>query len=269
MHAGLARESRHPRHLRDAVAWEAMRAMLDGSPDDARAATDEALALGTRADDPAASTAFWTQRWWLALEWGTPDELPEVADACREEAAGGDDAGEWRASLALLLARRGQLDLAADELRRATAGPAAAGPRDPGRLHPLTSLAEVAWLVGDARRAAHLAPRLEPFAGHLVVVGRGLACRGSVARACALVAAANRRWAEADRQFKAALAVHQRIGARPLEARTHYERARVLLDRGRKVDARKAAESLRAAEELATALGMHRLLHDAQALRDR
>ena len=134
--------------------------------------------------------------------------------------------------------------------------------RDPGRLHPLVVLAEVAWTLGDGYRAATVGPLLEPFADQLAVAGRGLACAGSVARACGLVAASAHRWEDAAQHLEAALAVHRRIGALPLLARTRFEWSRVLRERNRKGDRRRAAESERKAAELADRLGMSRLLEE-------
>jgi hypothetical protein len=137
--------------------------------------------------------------------------------------------------------------------------------RDAGRLHALACVAETAWLLGDGYRAAGAGALLEPFSDHLVVAGRGAVCQGSVARACAMVAASAHRWDEADRHFESAVAVHRGIGALPLLARTRFEWSTVLLHRGRKLDRRRAAECRRKAVEMATGLGMSRLLEEMAA----
>jgi hypothetical protein len=128
--------------------------------------------------------------------------------------------------------------------------------RDPDRLHPLVSLAEVAWILGDGYRAAAVGPLLEPFGDQLAVAGRGLVCQGSVARACGLVAAAGHRWDEAERHFDVALAVHRRVSALPLLARTGFEWSTMLTERGHKGDRRRAADARRKAADLAERLGM-------------
>ncbi len=265
-HAAVARRIGRFRPLADASAWSAMRAMLDGRADDARSAATEAFGLAVEADDPEADASVLTQRWWLALEWGTTAELGEVIEACRDRASSAAGGGKaWRAVLALALVRAGHLDLAAEELRRATDHGLGELVRDPGRLHPLSCLAEVAWVLGDGYRAATVGPALEPFVDHVAVAGRALTCHGSVARACGMVAASARRWEEAERHFQSALAVHNRIGALPLLARTRFEWSTVLLERGRKVDRRRGAEWRRKAAELATRLGMFRLRQEIDA----
>jgi hypothetical protein len=258
-HAAAARRLGRPGPAADAAAWRAMRALLDGRPEDARADAGDAHDLAVQAGDPDADASFLLQHWWLALEWGTVDELAQVAEECRARASTGSGGRAWRAALALARARAGHLELAAEELRRVTDHGLGELIRDPGRLAPLAALVEVAWIVGDGYRAATIGELLVPFADQVVVAGRGLVCQGSVARACALAAAAAGQWAEADRRFKTALAVHRSMGALPLLARTRFEYTTMLVERGRKTDRRRAVESRRHAVELTTGLGMSRL----------
>jgi len=261
-HARVAGRADDPRPAADAAAWVAMRAMLDGRPEDARSAAADAYALALDANDPEADESFLVQRWWLALEWARANELHEVANECRSLAGSAGSGRAWRAAAALALARSGRLDLAAEELRRVTDHGLGELMRDPHRLHPLSCVAETAWILGDAYRAGAAGPLLEPFADRIVVAGRGLACRGSVARACGLVAASAHRFAEAEAHFEAALAAHRRIKALPLLARTQFEWSTILLERGRKGDKRKAADLRRKSLDLAKRLGMLRLLEE-------
>jgi tetratricopeptide (TPR) repeat protein len=255
-HAAVVAGLDRPALAHDVAAWTAMRALVEGRPDAARAAAEEALALGGKSGEPGTIASFLDQRWATALEWGTADELVTVADECDVLAAGGGSAQASRAMAALALARAGQDELAAEELRRAEGRGLGTLSRDPDRLHALTTLAEVAWTLGDARVAGAVGPLLEPLASSSVVVGRGLAWRGSVARACALVAAAAGRWDDADRHIQLALAAHRRAGALPLVARTRYEEFTILLGRARRGDRRRATDAARESEELATRFGM-------------
>jgi hypothetical protein len=252
-------------HARDVATWSAMRALVEGRAADARAGAADAFQFGTEAGDIDAPASFLVQRWALALEWGTVDELLAVADECDSVARGaiGVAPQTWRPMAALALARAGEDELAAQQLLRVTGRGLGPLTRDPSRLHPLTCVAEVAWLLGDGSSAAGLAPMLEPFAGSFVAVGRGLVWRGSVARACAQVAAATGRWDDAERQIEAALAAHRRAGALALVARTRLEQARILAGRGRRGDRRRAADARRASVELAGRLGMPHLGADA------
>jgi len=258
-HAGMAARPGRARNRYDALAWAGMRALLEGRVDEARAAAGEAMVLGTSIGEPESTDSFRIQRWATALEWGTPGEVSEVIDAYREHGAAVDLNGR-RASLALLLVRAGHLDLAAEEMRRVTDHGLGRLRRDPGRLLPLACLAEVAWTLGDVARASLTASLLEPFAGRLIVAGRGVACMGSVARACGLAAARTHRWDDVERHFADALEVHRRVGALPLLARTQYQWFQVLTERGRRADRRRAAEALRMSGDLAARLGMDQLL---------
>ena len=250
------------RHVADVAAWTAMRAMLDGRVDEARPATETAHALAADAGDPEAEDSYLLQRWWLALEWGSPESVTELAHSCRTRAMAASGGRAWRASAALALARAGRLDQAEEELRRVTDHGLGELIRDPGRLHALSCLAEVAWMLGDGFRAATVGALLEPFTDRMIVAGRGLACCGSVARVAGLVAAAGGRWDEAESHFENALAVHRRMGALPLLARTRFEWSSALLDRGRKGDKRRSADLRRKSADAANRLRMTRLLEE-------
>jgi hypothetical protein len=241
-----------------------MRALVAGRSADAAAAAARAFALGTEAGDPTAAAAYLVQRWAVALEWGTDDDLVGVADECDAAASDGAASPAWRAMAAVALARAGQDELAAEELRRVMAGGLGKLRRDPGRLHPLACLAEAAWIVGDAAAASAVAGLLEPLAESCVVVQRGLVWRGSVARFYGLAVATTGRWDDAERHLGAALAVHRRGDAHALAARTRMEQAAVLRARRRRGDRRRAAEAERAAVEAARRLGMARLAGEAR-----
>ncbi|HTJ77126.1 MAG TPA: AAA family ATPase [Acidimicrobiales bacterium] len=255
-HAALVARLDRPALAYDVATWAAMRALVDGRPAVAGAASEEALALGGKAGDPGTMASFLVQRWESALEWGTAEELVTVADECDVLAAAGGTAYAARAMAALALARAGQDELAAEELRRVAGRGLGTISRDPERLHPLVALAEVAWTLGDARVAGAVGPLLDPLATQSVVVGRGLAWRGSAARACALCAAANGRWDDAARYIQLAVAAHRRAGALPLVARARYEESTILTGRGRRSDRRHAAEAAREASELADRFAM-------------
>lgn len=257
-HAAIARGLELPALAVDAAVWAATRALIDGRPSDARALAEKALALGTEAGDPEAEESFLLQRWQLALDWGNAEELVAVADACDGVALEDGSPHAWRAMAALALARAGQHELAAEEVRRATGSGLGLGQltRDPARLHPLTCVAETAWLLGDGTRAATVAPLLEPFAHCFVVAGRGRVWRGSVARAAGLTAATAGDLDRAERHLHAALAAHRRAGALPLVMHTGQEWSLVLRQRGRRGDRRRANDAARAAAELAVRLGM-------------
>ena len=255
-HADVAQRIGRPGPLAAAATWTAMRALLEGRAGDARAGHDPRLRPRRRGERPGCRRDAAHAALGLALEWGTAAELAEMCEEYRVRASRSGDSRMWRSALALARVRSGQLDLAAEELRRVTDHGFGELARDPGRLFPLACLVEVAWALGDTRRATMVGAMLEPFADHVAVAGRAVVCGGSVARACALAAAAAHRWDDAEHHFRTASAVHRALGAQPLLARTRFDRATVLLARGRLADRRRAADARRKAAGLASGLGM-------------
>lgn len=205
------------------VAWKTMRAVLEGRRDEARAAITSIRRLASANDE-----RYWTQRFWVALEWGDGKEQFEVLDHCRERAYRYDEL-RWRGALTVQLARMNRIDEAAREL-------AATLPSLDGRtndstttLDVATNLVEAAAVLGDIRAATTLAARLR--GDDLVVVGEAWICKGAMARFQALAAATVGQWAAADRYFESAIDTHRRLGAQPLLARTLVEWSTTLAGR--------------------------------------
>jgi hypothetical protein len=119
----------------------------------------------------------------------------------------------------------------------------------------LASLHRSAFLR-DGPRAALLYEQLRPYAERCVVVGHGLVCLGSVERFLALLAAAQRRWEEADAHFGAAMRRNRQLGAKSLLALTQREHAMMLLARNQKGDRVRAMRILDDTLALARQLGM-------------
>jgi hypothetical protein len=160
----------------------------------------------------------------------------------------------WRAALALLLVELGREDEARAEFE------ALAGlddlPRDANWLIGVTLLAEVCGALGDSARAEPLYVLLQPYAGRNVVVGRAATCNGSASRLLGILAAAMRTWELAEGHFISALAMHERMGARPWVARTQLAYAEMLLTRRREGDKGRARDLLADAVWTADRLGM-------------
>ena len=102
--------------------------------------------------------------------------------------------------------------------------------------------------------------RLRPVAGQVYVSAVVVNSGGSYAFSCGLLAACLRRWEDAERHFTDALAMNERLGARPCVVRTRRAWAAMLLDRNAPGDAARARELIAAGRAEAETLGMAREL---------
>jgi hypothetical protein len=219
-----------PRDLREAAAWDTMRGLLDGKRAEAQAALETMAAVARNAADAATWDRYWTQRFWVGLEWGGVDEQHTLLDHCRERAYRFSEP-VWRGALALHLARLGRSDEAARELDAAS-GQLERVPLDPdARLDLATTLAETAFRLDDARRATLLGPALAQPTEPVLLLRRPWICKGAIARYRGLVAAATRNWPIVDDQLRLAVEIHRRLGAGPLLARTLQEWGKTLIGR--------------------------------------
>jgi hypothetical protein len=108
--------------------------------------------------------------------------------------------------------------------------------------------------------AAELYQLLLPFARRNIVVLMASTCIGSASRHLGLLATMLGRWPEAERHFNDALAMHAKLRARPLIARTQHDYARMLVARNAPGDRAQALDLLDTAAATARALGMQSLL---------
>ena len=164
--------------------------------------------------------------------------------------------------LSLLQAESGR----ADEARATVDGFARDGfrglPLDGIWLGAIAHLAETAAVLGDATHAAPLYDLLEPYADRNVAIGWASTCYGSASRHLGLLADVLGRREQAIAHFEVALAMNERMRARPWVARTQVELARVLP----REDGR-AASLLEAGGAEAERLGMPRLAALVERLR--
>lgn len=207
------------------TTWTTMRALLDGRRDAVRMGVEGLVRLAQDGVS-AASEPAWTLRFWAAFEWGTEDERSVVLDHCRERAYRFDDLAWW-GNLTVLLAVLHKQDEAVRAFDQALAA-AASAPPDGVRLDAVTNLIEAATFLGDAGRVALAGRQLRTETGRLVVVGAGVACKGSVDRYLGLIHAAVGQGPEAAEYFGRAETTHRAIGAEPLLARTLQQARGVL-----------------------------------------
>ncbi|MFN2555463.1 MAG: AAA family ATPase [Nitriliruptorales bacterium] len=256
-HAQLARRLADPLQLRDAAAWQAMRAALAGRFGEAESLVEEAYRLGHEAGDRAAEFIRLRQRWMIiyALR-GRRDALDAIVDHFRQGGPSSQMAPARKLGLASALARLGLRDHARAWLEDAGYEDYTAVPRNVVWLDVLTFSAEVSASVADIPRAAQLYELLRPHAERLAVGERAHVCLGSVSRPLGLLATLLGRFEEAEAHFEAALDHHERLGSPPLVALTQAGYAQMLWARGGAGDEERA-EGLRVgALAVADELGM-------------
>jgi tetratricopeptide (TPR) repeat protein len=229
------------------------RAQMDGRFEHAERLAGEALEIGQRGQGENAVNAFAQAMFNVRREQG---RLAEVAPAVTRFVGMYPALPAWRVALTLLHLELGRPDEARADLDRIAAGGLDAFPRDANWLIAMTLLAEVCAAVGDPLRAEELYVRLAPFANRNVVVGRAASCNGSASRPLGQLAAAIGDWDRAEEHFADALAMHERMGARPWTVRTQLAQAEMLLARRRRGDLVRARGILAAAGATASALGM-------------
>ncbi|HEX3239055.1 MAG TPA: amidohydrolase family protein [Solirubrobacterales bacterium] len=226
------------------------RAQLAGRFEEAERLAEETLEIGRRGQAENAVNAYAQAMFNIRREQG---RLAEVEPAVRRFIELYPMLVAWRAGLALLLVELDRHDEARAEFARVRAEEL---PRDANWLIAVTLLAEVCGALGDGSRAESLYALLEPYAGRNVVVGRAATCNGAASRLLGVLAAAMRAWELAEGHFISALAMHERMGARPWVARTQVAYAEMLLARRRRGDKARAGELLKDAVTIAETLGM-------------
>jgi len=116
-------------------------------------------------------------------------------------------------------------------------------------------LAELAHSFDDQPRAGTLYERLSPYADQIAVAYPEIST-GSVSRYLGLLAATMRRWDEAERHLREALAANERIGAHPWLAQTQEDYACLLRRLDRPGDDERARELFDRALQTYSELGM-------------
>jgi DNA-binding SARP family transcriptional activator/tetratricopeptide (TPR) repeat protein len=239
--------------------YRAMRCLLAGDFDRADEESRQALRLGERVQDPNAGSATLLQAFVLRRERGG---LERIEGAIRHYAESYATIPGWYCVLSLLHAESGR----AAEARETVDGFARDGfrglPLDGIWLGAIAHLAETAAVLGDATHAEALYELLEPYAERNVAIGWASTAYGSASRHLGLLAGVLGRRDQAVAHFEDALAMNERMRARPWVARTQVELARVLPR-----EDEHAGALLDAGAAEAERLGMPRLAALAERLR--
>jgi class 3 adenylate cyclase/tetratricopeptide (TPR) repeat protein len=237
--------------------FRATLAILRGEPD-AEQQAYAAYQVGTASNDPDAALVLGTHIGLIRWDQGRADEVTAAMQQFVEKQPHGPG---WRAGLAIMYCELDRLDEARahlDIFASQTCNIEQNWSWD-------SAWAMVLWAtpcaeLRDRNAAAVFYRYLEPFAGQVTMVSNVVGSCGSFAWPCGMLAAVLERWDEAERHFNTALAMNDRIGARPWNVRTRRSYAEMLLDRAAPGDRERARELVAAGRAEAEQLGMAREL---------
>ena len=239
-------ELRIPRYLAGVQQRRAMRALLEGRFADAEAHAQAAVDLQPILDF---LEGYAVQLFAIRKEQG---RLPEIRPAV-EEWMRTDPRPAWNTSYIMLLTDLGELDAAREMLEPLLTAGLDAIPHDGLRAAALATLADAAPRLGDRDLSAELYELLLPRRSDVIVLTDGVVCWGAMSRILGPLARALGKDDAALDHFEHAMAVHERLGARPFLARDRLACAALLAERG---DKRRAATLARTGRALAESLGM-------------
>jgi DNA-binding SARP family transcriptional activator/tetratricopeptide (TPR) repeat protein len=247
-----ADELRQPAQLWQVCAHQAMLELGRGRLVEGEELLARALRLGERAQPGLAIPVYRLQRLLLC---DFRETLEEVESEIRDLVAELPARVVFRCALAHLYARLGRTSEAKSVLDDLAPDDFSALPFDLEWLYGMSLLSETCALLDDVESAVILFELLLPWA-ELNAADTPEGMRGSVSRYLGLLAATLKRWDDAARHFEDALAMNERMGARPWHAHTQKDYARTLLARNGAGDGERAQELLDRALTTYRELGM-------------
>jgi DNA-binding winged helix-turn-helix (wHTH) protein/tetratricopeptide (TPR) repeat protein len=259
---GVAERLRTPGARAALLRARAGLALARGAFDDAQHLAESALAVGRAADAPLARAVSLLQLATLRHAQCRVDEtLPEVASG----AALNPEIAMFQAGVIWVLCESGARDEAQRRLHALACANFAALPRDVTYPMALANLALSCGRLAARDGAERLLELLLPYAGRTLTLLHYFSS-GCASRQLGVLAGLLERWHEADAHFQTALAVDGRMGARPWQAFTLVDYARMLRARGTPRACAQAADLLRTARELAREIGMPVIEQEVAAL---
>lgn len=261
----IARELRQPAHLWSVCTERAMLALAAGRLSEAEELVEQARALGERAQRDAAIPVYRLQRYTLCDFHGA---VGDVESAIRDLVAAYPARAVFCCTLAHLYARLGRLEEAKRVFDDLAEDDFSVLPFDQEWLYAMSLLAETCTLLGNREAARVLYRLLLPYAAlNAVDVTEGFA--GSSSRYLGMLASTMSRLDEAARHLEDAVAMNERMGARPWLAHAQHDYARVLLVRDTPGDRKRAHESVESAVATYRELGMETHAERATALAEK
>ncbi|MET0999139.1 MAG: adenylate/guanylate cyclase domain-containing protein [Marmoricola sp.] len=203
----LIEQLRRPLYFWYPPMWRAMTALLEDDPQSA-SLVDAFREEGTRSHYRDVLSVHAVHALELHTKQGKPSQaLPLLRHL------GESDPHRWGSVLAAALVRSGERKEAQELLDRALE----AGfeePRDLAWTYLMALRAECAAALDDVTAAAEVTRLLEPWRGHVVVLGAGALCLGSVSHYLGLAARTTGDLSAAIEHFRESLAANQRLNAK-------------------------------------------------------
>lgn len=240
-------------------------ALLRGNWLDLERQIEGLLEIGTKTRPDHADGVYGAQMFALNRDLG---RLHALAPQIKEMAAAASGR-MWEPGLMLMCAEIGLLTEARAIFSRLVEHDCCAIRRDDLYVTCLVSCAETCCVLADAARAPLLYQLLLPYAGQTANTG---VCFGAAELFLAMLAS-TANWPDHAREhFERALTLNRAMRAWPSLARTLFQYGAFLITREADVERRLGLQQLREAEQLASRLGMVRLVADIDAslrVRDR
>lgn len=263
--AGPTAELRQPAQRWVLTASRATVALFEGRFEDAEPLIEEALRLGSRAQESDAVLTHRIQRFTLHMQRGGLGDLETII---RRSIVEYPSRPMFRCMLAYLLVASGREGEARAIFDAIAMDRFALLPMTNEWLFSLAFLTDVAGRLGDVERATTLLELQLPYA-HRNACTPDYIATGSVSRTIGVAAATAERWPDAERYFRQAYAANCRMGAKPWIGHTLADWAEMLIRRDGPGDRERAVGLARQAADLAVALGMEPLASRAGKAADR
>jgi tetratricopeptide (TPR) repeat protein len=254
-----AAESPDPRARAYLPLQLARRAALEGRYAEAEEWNAEAASVGNAIEDRMVQLLAVAQL--TMLRW-TQGRIGEVEELVRRFADAAPGIVGWRAALSRIYCALGREAEARRELERLDQMGFGNLPRYNGWMNMMALLSETCAHLGDVPRAGAVYQLLLPFERRNVVTAQCV-FDGPVSRFLGILAATIGDWDAASRHFELARNASARIHARPFVALTGIDEAQMLAARDRPGDRQQALKLLDGAQEVATELGMDRVVERA------
>jgi DNA-binding SARP family transcriptional activator len=219
--ARLADELRQPSQTWFVSVYQTLLLLLEGRFAEAEESMSQTRRSGERALGWNAEVTYRLQLFLLRREQG---RLAEIEDLVRASVEEYPTYPIWRCVLTQTAAELGHTAEARERLDSLAAERFGSLPFDEGWLVSLSLLSETAATLERAEHAAVLYELLMPYADRIAIAYPEIAI-GSVSRYLGLLAATLERPDDAERHFRDAISINERIGALPALAHTQRDYA--------------------------------------------